>query len=137
MKKNADPVKTGKDYTVKYDQERTSTLLLILMVLLYVVDYKLLTTSAMSQGTFTFAGIEIPITAFAGVFSSICNIIIILMVVFLKKRGFVAALLILVFTFPRLLQGMFIAHSPASIAGFFSMLLSIIAIIIIQIIILR
>lgn len=134
MIKPVDPTKTEKYNTDDHAGERRepSTLPLILFVLIYVIDYKLLTTAAMSQGSFTFAGNQIPVTAFAGVFSSICNIIIILMVVFLKKRGFVAALLILVLTFPRLLQGMFIAHSPASIAGLFSMLLSVVALIIIN-----
>ncbi len=129
-----EPNREVKVNNVDYRQEQKepSNWLLLLNVAIYLIVYELLMWATRSEGVIMIAGNPLPIQAFAGVFSSLTNIVMICMVVFFRKRGFVVSLILLFFTFPALLQGIFIAHNTNSIAGLFSFVLSVIAIIIIN-----
>jgi hypothetical protein len=102
------------------------------MVVIYLIVYELLVWIAKSEDFLMVGGHPMPVSAFAGVFSSLSNILMICLVVFFRKRGFVVSLILLILSFPSLLQGLFIAHSPNSLAGVFSFVLSVIAVIIIN-----
>ncbi len=122
-----------KTNTEEYSQQKEpSVLLLIFMVVIYLIVYELLVWIAKSEDFLMVGGHPMPVSAFAGVFSSLSNILMICLVVFFRKRGFVVSLILLILSFPSLLQGLFIAHSPNSLAGVFSFVLSVIAVIIIN-----
>lgn len=74
---------------------------------------------------------RIPLSAFAGVLSSISNIVLIFLVVFFGKLGFCTCMGITVVRFIRLAQGIFIRHNIPSLPGTFIALTSIIAVILI------
>ncbi|MBP5697025.1 MAG: HD-GYP domain-containing protein [Treponema sp.] len=74
---------------------------------------------------------RIPLSAFAGVLSSISNIVLIFLVVFFGKLGFCTCMGITVVRLIRLAQGIFIRHNIPSLPGTFIALTSIIAVILI------
>ena len=133
MKKTGDP-KTDLNNLAEQACKHTepSVITLIALVALYLLVYSGLTWAAHSENVIMIRNNPLPVSAFAGVFSSLSNILIIIMVVIFRKKGFAIALVLLVLQFPSLLQGIFIAHNPTSIPGFFSYMFSVLAVIFIN-----
>ncbi|MBO7356161.1 MAG: GGDEF-domain containing protein, partial [Lachnospiraceae bacterium] len=76
-------------------------------------------------------GTNSPITTFSGVFSSLGNIIMILLVCLFGKLGFFTALILLAFQYPLIIYNFVTRNSITSIPGLFSNTFSIIAIVLI------
>ncbi len=106
---------------------------LVIILLLYCLASFLLMKVAKSSNFIEFFGNKVPVAAFSGVFSSIANMCIIFMVVFLRKTGFFVAVVLLLFQFPPLLIDVFIRKRVTGAPGIFSNIFTVIAVIIIYI----
>ncbi|MCR4792004.1 MAG: bifunctional diguanylate cyclase/phosphodiesterase [Lachnospiraceae bacterium] len=103
----------------------------VLMVLLHVISSVMLTGFARSSDSMMLMGMNIPVVAFVGIFSSLGNILLILMVLLFEKLGFVTALIILVAQYPMMLTSIIKRGAVSSIQGLFTNTFSMIAIILI------
>ncbi|MCR4989340.1 MAG: HD-GYP domain-containing protein [Lachnospiraceae bacterium] len=106
-----------------------SMLLYSILLLTYFLDLALVIVFSRSDNIIMINGDFLPISSFAGVFSSLANIIIIVIVVLFKKRGFITALILLFVQFPGFAVTTLIFRNLNSIQGFFSNLFTIIAVI--------
>ena len=86
---------------------------------------------AKSQSSVSINGIDIGIYTFAGVISSIANIVAILLTVYYGKKGFFTALTVLLVQLPMIFMGIFLRKTYTSIPGVFGNLAAIIAILVI------
>lgn len=105
--------------------------MLLITLALYFITVPYTTHFAHSRAMVTVLNGRIPLSAFAGVLSSISNIVLIFLVVFFGKLGFCTCMGITVVRFIRLAQGIFIRHNIPSLPGTFIALTSIIAVILI------
>ena len=103
------------------------------LILLYFVAYIIVQYVSRSTEVLFIAGKPLPYSAFASVFASLANICIIIIVVYYKKFGFLAALIMLAFQFPSIISRVFGSLNPSAIGGFFTNILTITAIIMIRI----
>ena len=103
----------------------------ILLVLLYFVSNATLASVSRTQDTVMILGMNAPISAFTGVFSSLGNIMIILLVVLFGKLGFITSLILLIFQYPLIIFNIFVRNTVSSVPGLFSNAFTILAIIII------
>ena len=103
--------------------------LYLVIVLLYIVANVLTSSSAGGGGTLKVGGFALPTYAFAGIFSAMGNLCIVIIVVFFGKLGFYTALACLLIQFPMVLNGIIIHHNLSSLPGLFTNLLTIITII--------
>ncbi len=74
------------------------------------------------------SGQPVPVYTFAGVLSSLSNIMVILLAVFYEKRGYLAAVVLLVAELPMILMGIFLRHNMTSLPGVFGDLLAVITV---------
>ena len=103
----------------------------IVLIVLYVSTIAMLTRVAKSQDVMMILGRPAPLSALAGVFSSIANLCIILMVIMLGNLGFVTAITLMTIQFPFMAAGFLVQQRATSISGIFSNLLTLTAIIVI------
>ena len=103
------------------------------ILILYFTAYILLRTVSSRHGAISFAGQNIALSAFSGVFSSISNICIIILVVFYKKIGYITSLTLILLQFPIIVVAFFTQHNLNGIAGMFTNSLTMIAITIIYV----
>ena len=105
--------------------------LYVLLLVIYsgATLYTILSTR--SQETVEILGETVNISSFTGVFSSIANICLILIVVFFGKLGFVTALLLSALQFPGIFISIVVNHNMRAIPGFFANVVTIVAILII------
>ncbi len=91
--------------------------------------YTLLATR--SHDTVEVMGVTMGFSGFTGVFSSVANICLIFMVVFFGKLGFITSLILLALQFPGLFISIVINHNMVAIPGFFTNIVTIIAVVLI------
>ncbi len=105
--------------------------LYVLLLVIYsgATLYTILSTR--SQETVEILGETVNFSSFTGVFSSIANICLILIVVFFGKLGFVTALILSVLQFPSIFISIVVNHNMRAIPGFFANVVTIVAILII------
>ena len=77
-----------------------------------------------------FKGIAIPVASLPGVFSSLANICIILLVVLFDTLGFITATIILAYQAIKLIFIIFVYHQGTSLAGIFTNLFTLLAIVV-------
>ena len=78
-------------------------------------------------------GNPIPPNFFTGVFSAISNICIVFLAVFFGKAGYITSLVVLVLNTPMMVVSILVQHNYSAISGFFTNLLTVVAITIIYI----
>ena len=105
---------------------------LAVLIALYVATSIAIPRLSRSAATIAIGNSRLPVTAFAGVLSSLGNICIICIVVFYRRPGFILALGLMMIQFPFLILNIFVRQNPISLPGFFSNLLTIIAICLIR-----
>lgn len=98
----------------------------LLLILFEVANYFLKATVTSTEVLF-FKGIAIPVASLPGVFSSLANICIILIVVLFDTLGFVTASLILIVQAIKLTVIIFVYHQGTSLAGIFTNLFTLLA----------
>ena len=99
----------------------------VLMLLLFFITQIIVRNMGKGDFTVNVLGIETPCQTLTGVFSSFANIIIILMVVFYRKVGYITSLVVEIGYLPVLLLTVFRFHIPSAIAGVFSSIFIVIA----------
>lgn len=100
---------------------------------LYFTAYILLRIVSSRHGFINFAGQKISTSAFTGVFSSISNICIIILVVFYRKAGYITSLTLILLQFPIIIMAFFTQNNLNGIAGMFTNSLTMVAITIIYV----
>ncbi|MBR6400195.1 MAG: EAL domain-containing protein [Firmicutes bacterium] len=110
---------------------RTPQYIYYILIAVYIVTAFITSVTARSTGYFTIGESRLSIYAFAGVFSSLSNICIILMTVLFGKKGFITALAALLIQSPMILFGILVRHNYNSIPGVFGNILVIITIFIV------
>ena len=128
------PQKNNKEskYTQEPQNNKTRNwIIYIILFALYVIVSVLVISFSRSQVMFRMFGYEIPAASFTGVFSSMANMMLIFMVVFLGKLGFITAFSMFVLQFPLLLISILARHATTSIPGLFTNFVTLFAIILI------
>ena len=98
-----------------------------LLLLIYVVASIGLHMTKVSDGVILLKGGVLPIASLTGVFSSLANISIILIVVLFGKFGYITTLVICVGQFPSLINYIVVHKSYVNLPGFFSNIFTILA----------
>ena len=100
-----------------------------ILLLLYIFAYILIVRISRSQEFLDFAGFHIPISSFTGVFSSLSNICLLIMVVLFGKVGFITSLIIFGIQTPFLIINMLLFRRSTALPGLFTAIFTVIAII--------
>lgn len=103
-----------------------------LLLLLYVLATAIVLRTSGSEGVVPLLGMHVPIKSLTGAFSSVANLCMIFLVVYYKRTGFMVALAILLVQCPVILGGLFGLHIFTNIAGFFTNLLTILALVLLN-----
>ena len=98
----------------------------IAFLFIYILASVLITIVSRSNGTMLINGNRIPLSAFAGVFSSLSNICIIMLVISYGTLGFVTSLVMMLLQFPVILTSILKHNIVGNIPGIFSNTFSII-----------
>lgn len=98
----------------------------IAFLFIYILASILITIVSRSDGTMLINGNRIPLSAFAGVFSSLSNICIIMLVISYGTLGFVTSLVMMLLQFPVILTSILKHNIVGNIPGIFSNTFSII-----------
>lgn len=109
-----------------------SVIACIVLLLVYVATEILTSRVAASRKIFMLGMRPLPVSVFTGALSSISNICVILLVVFFRKRGFKIAVAICIFRVLNLFRALlFVQNLQSIIPGFFTTLVTIIAVLLI------
>lgn len=104
----------------------------VLLLLLYIASFVAVVRTSISAGSSMLFGQAIPYHSLTGAFSSFGNLCIIFLAVFYGKTGYFLSLALILTQFPMILAGMFAQQSFTNIAGFFTNLLTLLAIILLR-----
>ena len=103
------------------------------LIMLYLITSVLLRIAVRAGGQISILGQRVPYAQFGGVFSSLANICIILLVVYYKKLGFITSMAFLLVQFPLLMGGLLSQHNANSIPGLFTNIFTVVAIVTLRI----
>ncbi len=103
----------------------------ILLVLYFIATF-IVSISASSGASIMIAGRSLPMYTFAGVFSSVSHICVVMIAVYYGKQGFVSALTVLFIQLPLILMSVFMGHNLTSIPGVFGNIMAIGVVILIR-----
>ena len=103
----------------------------VIMLLLYLLAVSLIIKFSRTPDAIMLKGMIIQYKLFTGVFNSLANMILICMVFFYRKTGFITSISILGIEIPLLLFQLFIQKNSTTIPGFFMNIFTIVAICII------
>lgn len=103
----------------------------VLMLVLYFVAAVTVSITAGSHKEVMIGSTPVSVYTFAGIFSSLSNLCIILMVIFCGKAGFIASVIVMAIQIPMILMGILVNSNYTSIPGLFIDILTVIAIIVI------
>ena len=102
----------------------------VLLLLLYFASAIIVRLTAGSQDVVMLGGNPLYIYTFAGVFSSVSNLCVVLMVIFCGKLGYIVSVIVLLGQFPMMLVG--ILHGNlSSLPGLFAYALTLIVVVVI------
>jgi len=120
------------DPAEKQPERRLSSIIFfIVLVLLYIVSNIYASIVVRSQEVIGFRDMEVPVSTFTGVFSSLANMCVIFMAVFFGRFGFFTGLITLCAQFPVLVNSIVKQHGISALPGLFTNVLTIVAVILI------
>ena len=122
-------MKTSVERIRKYIREYTGFAVLLLLYAAVAVFTPRLSSS---QEMIIIGNSRLPVSALTGAVSSLSNICMILLVLFYGKTGFIVAVPLLLIQFPVMFKNIIIEGNMGSFPGFFTNLLTLVAIIIIH-----
>ncbi|MCR5206236.1 MAG: EAL domain-containing protein [Lachnospiraceae bacterium] len=105
---------------------------LVVLLLIYFASALIISLTAGSQKVVMFGGNPLYIYTLAGVFSSVANLCIVLMVIFCGKPGFIASITVLLVQIPMMIIGI-INGTLSSMPGLFSNALTFIVVLVIYV----
>ena len=88
-----------------------------ILLVLYFICNLIISVSASSGASIMIGGKSLPFYTFAGVFSSISNVCILVVAVYYGKQGFVAALTVLLIQLPIVTMSVVMGHNLTSLPG--------------------
>ena len=100
----------------------------LLLIIVYFAVLVATKATARSHIAFRFSDSVLPVSAFAGVFSTLGNILVIFLVIYYKKLGYVTSLILLFAQFPTIVYDYVVRKSLASLPGMFTDIFAIITI---------
>ncbi|MBO4911073.1 MAG: bifunctional diguanylate cyclase/phosphodiesterase [Lachnospiraceae bacterium] len=103
----------------------------VLLVALYLFATGIVSVTAASGTAVNLFGNQIPLYTFAGVFTALANICVLILSMYFGKKGFVTSLTFLIVQIPIILFKIIMSNAITSIPGVFSNVLTIIAVCII------
>lgn len=115
-------------YAVK---RKTPWSFFVLLLLLYFIANFTVSNSAGSSTNINIMGYPIPLYTFAGVFSSLSNICILLIAMYFDKIGFITSIFLLTIQIPVITSSIIFRKNLTSLPGVFGNLLAIVAVILI------
>ena len=101
------------------------------LLISYVAVSLIISMAAGSHKMMNIAGSDVNLYAFAGIFSALSNILVIFMVVYFKKTGFITALILILLQFPTMIYGIVVHNNLQSLPGAFTNIFAMIASVII------
>lgn len=110
------------------DRSKAPLVIYVLLMILYVIASFFVSSTAGSQTVIMVGDHAITAYTFAGIYSSVANLCIILMVSFCGKLGFITGIFVLVIQTSMLLSGIFVSGNYTSIPGILASVVTIIAI---------
>ena len=119
---------TMRDLTLKREAPKSA---FILIILIYLISSVLTVIASGSEGHMIVFNSLIPHSAFAGVFSTVTYICVVILVVLFRKTGFITALFLLLAQFPMMIVNIFVKHITSNFPGLFTNIFTIIAVVII------
>ena len=132
MKHSTEETKLIDKTLKRLSQQRNApTSIFVMLVLLYVVVNIVVAKTSGSQSEAELLGVKLPISAFAGILSSLSNISVIFMAFYCGKKGYFTAMTLLLVQFPMILIRVFSLHNMGSLPGVFGNILAVTAITII------
>ena len=103
----------------------------ILLIALYLVATAIVSVTAASGSVINVCGNTLPVYTFAGVFTAMANICVLILSMYYGQRGYAVSLTFLVVQIPLIFINVIAKHTLTSIPGIFSNILTIVAITII------
>ena len=103
------------------------------ILLLYIIASIGVMRVAREQSMIILFGSRAPISSFAGVFSALANICVMLLVLFYSKPGFMTMMAIMLIQFPMLIMTIVVRRNTAAFSGMFSNIFAVVACIIIYV----
>ncbi|MCR4649713.1 MAG: bifunctional diguanylate cyclase/phosphodiesterase [Lachnospiraceae bacterium] len=91
-----------------------------LFILIYFISLYCTTSAAKSSNSFNLFNVSVPFMVLTGVFSSVSNVCVILLVVYYKKVGYITGMIICIMQLPMMCVHFFVQHNPNAIPGLFS-----------------
>ncbi len=120
-----------KTIRIMDERRKPPKIVFVILLAVYVILSVAVRMTSGSQKVIMVGSNTIPLLTFTGVFSTVSNLCIILMVVFCEKAGFIASLIVLLLQYPMILQGIILRRNYASIPGLFGNLLTLVVVIVI------
>ena len=111
-------------------KKRAHIIFYFLLLILFNIANYFLKATVTSQDVLMLGKIVVPIATLPGVFSSLANICLILLVVLFETLGFVTTFIILTYQTIKLIVIIFVFHQGSSLAGIFTDLFTLLAVII-------
>ena len=111
-------------------KKRAHIIFYFLLLILFNIANYFLKATVTSQEVLMLGKIVVPIATLPGVFSSLANICLILLVVLFETLGFVTTFIILTYQTIKLIVIIFVFHQGSSLAGIFTDLFTLLAVII-------
>ena len=105
--------------------------LFFILIIIYLAASIVVNTVARSQNMISIGSSTLPVSTFAGVFSSLANISIILLTMLFKKVGFISGVVLLLIQTPMIIANIVRQHNISSLPGVFGNVLVLVAIIVI------
>ena len=99
------------------------------LTLLYIATIIIIPRVSQSGEMIIVGDLQVPMSAFAGVMSTLANLCMILLVVFYRRTGFIAAMVLLLGQIPVWARNLIVTRQMGSLPGVFSAILTLIVII--------
>ena len=122
--------KVMQDLSMKKETPKS---VFIVLVMIYITASVFTVLASRSAGAIHVFENEVALASFAGVFSSVSNIVLICLAVLFRKPGFIFSLICIILQFPMLIVNVFFRHVTTNLPGLFMNFFCLIAIIIIYV----
>ena len=114
---------------VKEKRKLSGTIGFVVLTLLYIASIVIIPRVSQSGEMINIGNMQLPMSAFAGVVSTMANLGLILLVVFYRKTGFIVALVLLLGQIPIWARNLIVTRQMGSLPGVFSAILTLMVII--------
>ncbi|MBP5555168.1 MAG: bifunctional diguanylate cyclase/phosphodiesterase [Lachnospiraceae bacterium] len=112
-------------------KSEASSWVFVLLVIIYLAATCIVSVSAASAAGISINNRTIPVYTFAGVFTSLANMCVLIITMYFGKKGFATSLTFLLVQIPLIIVNIIVNHVFTSIPGIFSNVLTIVAVCII------